>query len=82
MGTIESIIGKLRIQQLKTHIESSRLYSEALARQFQEAQTGAEKTMIAGQYEEALKQVYKMRLLLELLERKDKEASSRAATHC
>jgi hypothetical protein len=70
---METIINKLRLPALRAQIEASRLYCASLAAQFDAAQSGAEKTEVASRYEDALKQTHMMRLLLELLERHERE---------
>lgn len=68
-----SIFRKLRIHSLLAQIEASRLYSVSLANQFDAAPTNGEKTKIAQRYDDALKQTHTMQLLLELLERQERE---------
>ena len=67
-------IARLRIRSLKAQVEAARLYSTALAGQFEAAPTGAEKTKIADRYEDALKRAHMLQFLLELLERKQRKA--------
>jgi hypothetical protein len=71
-----SLINRLRMQTLKGQIEASRLESVALADQFESAPTQAEKARIARQIERALKQTHAMQHMLEMLERKEREAAS------
>ncbi len=69
-----SIIDKLRMKTLKGQIEALRLESIALAQQFEAAPTDAEKASIARKHARALKETHAMQLVLELLERKQREA--------
>ncbi len=75
-----SIIDKLRMKTLKGQIEALRLESVALATQFEAAQTNTEKARLARRYDQALKQTHAMQLILELLERKQREAGGAVAT--
>jgi hypothetical protein len=72
-----SIIRRLRIQSLKAQVEASRLNCTSLANEFENAATDTEKTKIATRYDEALKQTHCRQLLLELLERQDRERCER-----
>jgi dimeric dUTPase (all-alpha-NTP-PPase superfamily) len=73
---MESAIDKLRIHTLRAQVEASRLHSVALARKFDAATTSTEKTRIAREYSDALKQTNSLQLMLELLERKYNEGKS------
>lgn len=68
-----SVINRLRIKSLQGQVEASRLHSQALASKFESAATSGEKTRIARLYDEALKKTHAMQLLLELLEREERE---------
>jgi hypothetical protein len=66
---LESTIRKIRIRFLKAQVRASRLYSVELASRFDGAATSMEKSRIARQYIQVLKQTHKKQFLLELLER-------------
>lgn len=72
-----SIVQTLRIRTLRKLIDASRKQSETLARQFEAAQTSAEKTKISREYDKALKQTHAMQFLLEKEERKARDRDSR-----
>ncbi|MFZ1939829.1 MAG: hypothetical protein WBA18_06215 [Terracidiphilus sp.] len=72
-----SIVQTLRIRTLRKLIDASRKQSETLARQFEAAQTSTEKTKIAREYDQALKQTHAMQFLLEKEERKAKDRDLR-----
>jgi hypothetical protein len=71
---VDSIAPTLGIRALKEMIEASRRDSDALALKFQTAQTTTEKAEIAREYDKALKRARAMQFLLELQERKEREA--------
>ena len=71
-----SFFSRLRTQSLKRRIEELRHQSASLAGEFETAPTETEKTRIARRYDEALKQTHAMQLLLELIERKEREATA------
>jgi hypothetical protein len=73
---VDQLIRKLRIHSLKGKIETSNQLSEALARRFEGAATSGEKTQIRQDYDDALVQKHAQQFLLELLERKEREAAS------
>lgn len=75
---MESIIDILRIPSLRGQIEASRLYSVALANEFESATTSTEKTNLASQYDHALKQMHSMQLALEILERKQADPPAKS----
>lgn len=70
-----SPIDKLSIESLKGQVESSRLVCDDLATQFERAQASTEKTEIAHQYAEALRQTHALQCLLELWEREEQGQS-------
>jgi hypothetical protein len=70
---MESVIDRVRIRSLRGHIDASRLYSVALANRFEAAPTASEKTKIARQYDAALKQTHELQLMLEMLEKQERE---------
>ena len=69
-----SIVYTLRIRALKKQIESSRLRCDALAIRFETVRTHQEKAKIARAYDKALKKTHARQLLLEMLERHQREA--------
>ena len=71
-----SSIGKLKIKYFHGQLASSRLYCDALAKQLAAAQTKTEKKRISCQYDEALKQAHALQLLLEFLQREEREQSA------
>lgn len=58
---------------MKAQMEASRLHCVSIANEFEKAQTNAEKTNIANHYNEALKRTHATQLLMELLERQERE---------
>lgn len=62
-----------RIQFLREQVETSRLYCASFPTKFQAAQTEDERTEIAFHYNEALQQTYRLEMLLETLERSERE---------
>lgn len=68
---MDSTVPELGIRALKKAIEASRLESDALALQFQTAQTKVEKARIARAYDKVLKGTRALEFLLELRERKE-----------
>jgi hypothetical protein len=75
---VESIIRSLRIHSLRGQVESSRCYCCSLASQFEATPSNVEKTRIAQRYDAALKQTHMLQLLLELLEREQRQIKAEA----
>jgi hypothetical protein len=71
---VGSIVHKLRIRTLKKLVETSRQQCDALVIQFDKAKTSKEKSRIAREYDKTLKRTHAMQFLLELQERRDREA--------
>jgi hypothetical protein len=72
---VRSLVDTLRIRTLKKQIAGARKRCDALALQFQSAQTEAERSRIAGAYDKALQKTHARQFVLELLERKAREAA-------
>jgi hypothetical protein len=73
---VGSFVDTLRIRSLRRQIEASRKHCGALAQEFETATTTEEKSRIAREYDKTLKKTHAMQFLLELLERKVKEAGA------
>jgi hypothetical protein len=71
---VGSIVHLLRIRTLRKQIEMSRRRCDALAIRFETAKTTTQKAKIARAYDNALKKTHARQLLLELLERKERES--------
>ncbi len=69
-GRVGSIVDTLRIRSLKKLVAASRMYSDALARQFEKARTTEEKSKIAGDHAKALKRTHAFQFRLEQQETK------------
>jgi hypothetical protein len=70
---MELILRDLGIQGLKQHLNKCRDYCESLARNFEKAQTSLERANLAFTWDAALKHGQMVQLLLELLERCERE---------
>jgi hypothetical protein len=73
---VDSTVHALGVRALKKLVESSRERCDALVLEFEAAQTSLEKSRIAREYDKALKKTHAMQLLLELQERKEREAAA------
>lgn len=71
---MEFMIDKLRIGSLRAQIECSRLYSEALSREFRRTRSGAQKMNIVSEYEQTVRQIHSLQMmLLGTLEKRKRE---------
>jgi hypothetical protein len=77
---LESFINRFRIRSLKTQIDEARQRCNALAIEFDAAKTSAEKTEIARHYDKALKEAHALQLVLEMIERQQRESREHAKT--
>jgi len=75
---LEFITRKLRVQNLKAQIALRRYVCEFLAREFRNpALTTQEKTALARRWDIALQESYVFQLMLDLIERQEKEERER-----
>jgi hypothetical protein len=71
-----SAIRRLRIKFLIAQVGASRDHCATLANKFESALNNTEKSNIARQYDLALTRTHTRQLLLELLERKERESAN------
>lgn len=76
---MEGFVRKLKIQSLKAQIDEKRQFSTELARGFERIGSSEERTRTARCFDDTLKQMHAMQLMLELLERHEREAVEEAA---
>jgi hypothetical protein len=76
---LDSVIRKLRIGPLKAQIEVCRLRIESFARDFEKATSNVQKSEIAREWDREMKAKHAAQVLLEMLERQQKD--ERAGRH-
>jgi len=79
VGLLATMINRLKMHSLRAQIETSRLLCGALAGKFELTTSPTEKSKLARRYDEALRQTHTMQLLLELMERQEREAVGQTA---
>jgi hypothetical protein len=70
---LDSVLRKLRMMSLKAQIEVSRRQGEAFAGDFEKAESVEQKSEIARKWDRAIKAKHAAQVLLEMLERQQKE---------
>ena len=75
-----SAVRRLRIKFLIAQVDAARDHCATLANRFESALSNTEKSHIATQYDLALRRTHARQLLLELLERKERESNSERST--
>lgn len=75
---MELVVRDLEIESLKQHLEMCREYCGSLAREFEGARSSVDQANLAFTWDAALKHSYMVQLLLELMERREREGRSEA----
>jgi hypothetical protein len=73
--TLESIIRKLRVHTLKAQLALRHLICESLAKEFETALTFERRAALARKWDVTLKEGHVFQLMLDLLERQERESS-------
>jgi hypothetical protein len=74
---VESIVRRLRTQNLKGRIEAFHLQCESLAKAFDEAKTNRQRAEIAHEWAKAVRAKRTVQVLLALKERQERESAMR-----
>lgn len=72
---METVIRRLRIRNLKAQVALRKLIRESLAKEFEAALSVEDRAVFAQRADSALKEQYVLQLMVDLLERQERETA-------